>query len=73
MLATPEFFWNVALGILMARHGTDAAGARRNLAHLATVCEMDEAEFARFLVVLTDAQVRLGPGDVERRWDGRPP
>jgi hypothetical protein len=62
MLSSPEFFWNVALGILMARHATDAAGARRNLAHLATVCQASEDEFARFLVVLTDAQATLGHG-----------
>ncbi|TPG16815.1 hypothetical protein EAH86_08395 [Pedococcus bigeumensis] len=60
MLSSPEFFWNVALGILMARHATDSAVARRNLAHLATACGMPEGEFARFLVLLTDAQARLG-------------
>jgi hypothetical protein len=63
MLSSPEFFWNVALGILMARHGTGADAAQRNLAHLATVCKMAENEFARFLVVLTDAQATLGRGD----------
>ena len=61
MLAS-HMFWNVALGILMARHGTDAHAAERNLAHLATVCDMDEEDFARFLVLLTDAQATLGRG-----------
>ena len=64
MVSSRVRLWNVALGILMARHGTGAAAARRNLAHLATVCEMDQDEFARFLVVLTDAQVMVGRRDV---------
>lgn len=59
MLSSPEFFWNAALGILMARHATDATAARQNLAHLATACGMPEREFARFLVLLTDAQARI--------------
>jgi hypothetical protein len=64
MVSSRVHLWNVALGILMARHGTGAAAVRRNLAHLATVCEMDQDEFARFLVVLTDAQAKLGRRDL---------
>ena len=63
MLASRVFFWNVALGILMATHRTDARVAERNLARLATGCEMGEEEFARFLVLLTDAQASIGHED----------
>lgn len=62
ILASRVFFWNIAVGILMARHGTDAHAAEQNLGHLATVCEMAEDDFARFLVVLTDAEATLARG-----------
>lgn len=64
MRSLSEFYWNVALGILMARHGTDAVVARGYLARLARVCEMDEQAFARFLVILTEEETKLGNGEV---------